>query len=92
MREGNGDPLRLNSSGDGGAGMYQFQPGTAKYCGLNVCGDSDIMSVDKKHGKELKKLIKKHKNNYNELAKIDERFDVYKSSGAAAKFFKTASQ
>lgn len=88
MREGNGDPLRLNEAGDGGAGLYQFQPGTAKYCGLNVCGDSNRMGVARSHGKELRKLIKKHKNNYGELAKIDERFDVYKSSDAAGKFLK----
>lgn len=86
MQEGRGDPLRLNSSGDGGAGMYQFQPGTAKYCGLNIYGNSDVMSIDRNHGKKLKELIKKHKNNYSELAKIDERFDVYKSSDAAGKF------
>ena len=88
MREGNGDPLRLNKSGDGGAGMYQFQPGTAKYCGLKVCGDSEIMSIDMEHGRELRKLTHKYKNNYSKLAKIDERFDVYKSSEAAGKFLK----
>lgn len=86
MREGNGDPLRLNSSGDGGAGLYQFQPGTAKAYKLNIYGDSDKTGRDKKHGKELKKLVEKHKNNYEKMAKIDERFDVYKSSEAAAKF------
>ncbi len=86
MREGCGDPLRLNSNGDGGAGMYQFQPGTAKYCGLNIYGNSNRMGVARSHGKKLKELIRKHKNNYGELAKIDERFDVYKSSDAAGKF------
>ena len=88
MREGNGDPLRLNSSGDGGAGLYQFQPGTAKYCGLDIYGNSNRMGVARSHGKELKKLVKKYKNDYGKLAKIDERFDVYKSSESAAKFLK----
>ncbi len=88
MQEGRGDPLRLNSSGDGGAGMYQFQPGTAKYCGLNIYGNSDVMSIDRNHGKKLKEIVKKYKNDYGKLAKIDERFDVYKSSEAAAKFLK----
>src|SRR3989338_5590536 len=88
MRESYGDPLRLNESGDGGAGLFMFQPGTAKYCGLDVYGNSDKMAVDKSHGKELRKLIKENKNNYGKMAKIDERFDVYKSSDAAAKFLK----
>lgn len=88
MRESYGDPLRLNESGDGGAGLYMFQPGTAKYCGLDVYGNSNKMAVDKSHGKELKKLIRKNKNNYEKMAKIDERFDVNKSSDAAAKFLK----
>ena len=88
MRESLGDPLRLNESGDGGAGLYMFQPGTAIYCGLEVYGNSNKMGVDKFHGRELKKLIKENKNDYEKLAKIDERFDVYKSSEAAAKFLK----
>ena len=88
MRESYGDPLRLNESGDGGAGLFMFQPGTAEYCGLQVYGNSNKMGVDKSHGKELKKLIKENKNNYEKMAKIDERFDVYKSSDAAAKFLK----
>ena len=88
MRESYGDPLRLNESGDGGAGLFMFQPGTAEYCGLDVYGNSDKMGVDKSHGKELKELIKENRNNYEKMAKIDERFDVYKSSDAAAKFLK----
>lgn len=86
MREGNGDPLRLNSCGDGGAGLYQFQPGTAKAYGLDIYGNSDRMGRDRNHGKELKEIVKEYKNDYGKLAKIDERFDVYKSSDAAGKF------
>ncbi len=88
MIEGCGDPLRLNESGDGGAGLFMFQPGTAKYCGLNIYGNSNRMGIARSHGRELKKLTHKHKNNYSELAKIDERFDVYKSSDATGKFLK----
>ncbi|MDP2672431.1 MAG: transglycosylase SLT domain-containing protein [Nanoarchaeota archaeon] len=88
MREGEGDPLKLNESGDGGAGMWMFQPGTAKYCGLDIYGNSNKMGVDKSHGKKLKELVKENKYNYEKLAKLDERFDVYKSSDAAAKFLK----
>src|SRR3989338_6729370 len=64
MRESLGDPLRLNESGDGGAGLYMFQPGTAIYCGLEVYGNSNKMGVDKFHGRELKKLYKRH-NSWN---------------------------
>lgn len=85
-RESGGDPLKLNSTGDGGAGMFMFQPGTAAEMGLKVYGYSRKVGVDKKHGAELKKLIKEHKLNYDTLAKIDERFDVEKSADAAARY------
>ena len=88
MRESYGDPLRLNETGDGGAGLFMFQPGTAKAYGLNIYGNSNIMSIDRKHGKKLKKLVNENNYNYGKLAKIDERFDVNKSSDAAAKFLK----
>ncbi|MEK6845024.1 MAG: transglycosylase SLT domain-containing protein [Nanoarchaeota archaeon] len=88
MMEGYGDPLRLNMNGDGGAGLFQFQPGTAKAYGLDIYGNSDKMGKDKKHGRELKELISKNNYDYEKMAKIDERFDVYKSSEAAAKFLK----
>ena len=88
MRESYGDPLRLNEAGDGGVGLFMFQPGTAKYYGLDIYGNSNKTAVDKKHGKKLKEIVKKNKNDYEKLAKIDERFDVDKSSEAAAKFLK----
>src|SRR3989344_4867458 len=73
MIESYGDPLRLNESSDGGAGLFMFQPETGK---------------DKEHGKKLEKVIRENKYNYEKMAEIDERFDVYKSSEAAAKFLK----
>jgi len=86
MRESYGDPLRLNDKGDGGAGLFMFQPGTADEYGLKIYGYSQKTGVDKKHGKELINLVKENKNNYAELSMVDDRFNVYKSSGAAGKF------
>ncbi|MEK6833600.1 MAG: transglycosylase SLT domain-containing protein [Nanoarchaeota archaeon] len=88
MRESYGDPLRLNSGKDGGAGLFMFQPRIARHYGLKVHGKSNNSSKDIEHGKELKNLIKKYKNNYEKLAKIDERFDIEKSAEAAAKYLK----
>jgi hypothetical protein len=86
MRESYGDPLRLNEGKDGGAGLFMFQPRTAKAYGLKVFGTSDRSSADYKHGAELKKLIAKNKNDYGKMAKIDERFDIRKSAEAAARY------
>jgi hypothetical protein len=58
MRESYGNPLQLNNRGDGGAGLFQFQPGTARYYGLNVYGDSYATGKDENHGKELLSLLK----------------------------------
>ena len=88
MRESYGDPLRLNAMGDGGAGLFMFQPRTAKAYGLKVHGTSDRSSADKAHGAELKELVKKHNYDYGKLAVIDERFDVRKSAEAAAKYLR----
>lgn len=88
MRESYGDPLRLNEDSDGGAGLFMFQPGTAREMGLKVYGSSKKTGRDKKHGKELKNLMKKEKYNYEVLSKFDERFDINKSSDAAARYLK----
>jgi hypothetical protein len=88
MRESYGDPLRLNEGKDGGAGLFMFQPRTGKAYGLKVFGSSNRSSADTIHGKELRKLIAKNKNDYTKMAKIDERFDVKKSADAAARYLK----
>ncbi len=88
MQESYGDPLRLNESKDGGAGLFMFQPRTAKHYGLKVYGNSNRSSADKNHGKELKELVREYNSDYQELAEIDERFDVRKSAEAAAKYLK----
>jgi hypothetical protein len=86
MRESYGDLLRLNERGDGGAGLFMFQPGTANEYGLKVYGYSRRTGIDREHGRELKELVFKNKNDYSKLAEIDERFDILKSSEAAGKF------
>jgi hypothetical protein len=88
MQESYGDPLRLNMGKDGGAGLFMFQPRTAKNYGLKVYGKSDKSSADTIHGLELKGLIKINKYDYTKMAKIDERFDIRKSAEAAARYLR----
>ncbi len=88
MRESYGDPLRLNESNDGGAGLFMFQPRTARHYGLKVYGNSNKSGADKKHGHELKELVKENNYDYGKLTQIDERFDVKKAAEAAAKYLK----
>jgi hypothetical protein len=88
MRESYGDPLRLNKGNDGGAGLFMFQPRTAKAYGLKVHGNSDRSSADTTHGAELKDLVEFYNHDYGKLAEIDERFDIKKSAEAAAKYLR----
>lgn len=85
MRESYGDPLQLNSGGDGGVGLMQFQPGTARAYGLKVYGNSNRMGRDRNHGEKLKALVRKHNYDYMALKNIDDRFSIDKSTQAAAK-------
>ncbi|MEK6940442.1 MAG: transglycosylase SLT domain-containing protein [Nanoarchaeota archaeon] len=86
MQESMGDPLSLNESNDGGAGLMMFQPGTARNYGLKVIGSSNKTGRDTDHGKQLRKLVDTQDRNYQVLAEIDERFDVNKSIDAGAKY------
>ena len=88
IRESYGDPLRLNMRKDGGAGLFMFSPGTGAAYGLKVSGNVKYTGVDKKNGEKLKKLIAINKNDYRKMGKIDERFDIKKSSEAAARYLK----
>ncbi len=92
MQESYGDPLRLNvgknGTGDGGAGLFMFQPRTARAYGLKVYGNSNKSSADTIHGIQLKELVKKYNYDYGKLAEIDERFDVRKSAEATAKYLR----
>ncbi|MFB6246339.1 MAG: transglycosylase SLT domain-containing protein [Candidatus Pacearchaeota archaeon] len=89
MTESHGNPVQLNTPGDGGAGLYQFQPGTARAYGLDVRGESNAMGADTNHAKSLRKICEEHGYQYKDLAKVDERFHVVKSSDAAAKYMET---
>src|SRR3989344_442946 len=88
MRESYCNPLELNSGADGGAGAFMFQPGTGRSFGLKVYGDSRATGRDRNHGFKLRKLVREHNWDYEELAEIDERFDIEKSADAAAKYLK----
>lgn len=88
MHESYGDPLELNAGNDGGAGLMMFQPGTAQAYGLKTWGDSRKAGRDRNHGTKLRKLVKEHNWDYEELSELDERFDVEKSIPAAAKYLK----
>lgn len=88
MRESRGDPLALNDSLDGGAGLYQFQPGVARSYGLKVLDDCRSTSADYAHGKKLRKFLRSVHYNYDRARAVDERFDVIKSTDAAARFLK----
>jgi hypothetical protein len=88
IRESYGDPLRLNTRKDGGAGLFMFSPGTAYAYGLKVSGNTGYTGVDKENGKRLKKLIAINKNNYEKMGKIDERFNIRKATDAAARYLK----
>ncbi|NJL43869.1 MAG: lytic transglycosylase domain-containing protein [Nitrosarchaeum sp.] len=86
MREGLGDPLKLNDGNDGGAGLFQFQPGTARQYGLKVWGDSNRTGRDVAHGRALRAYCESTGWDYGYLARADERFDVNKATDAAARF------
>lgn len=91
MTEGEGDPTRLNRSnkcryGDGGAGLAQFQPGTARSMGLKTYGRSRATGRDCKHGEELYFLKKRLNSDLGKLAAADERFHPDKALEASARY------
>jgi len=87
MQESYGNPLKTNNRNDGGAGMFMFQPGTArKELRLKVYGNSNATGRDRTYGKKLAEIIAEHKRDYKTLSKIDERLDVQKSTDAAARY------
>ncbi len=88
MRESYGNPLELNSNYDGGAGLYMFQPGTARRMGLKIFGNSRATGRDRNHGLRLKHFVAGNRWDYDKLARADERFDVEKSSDAAARYLR----
>ncbi len=88
MQESCGDPLKVEKTGDGGAGLFMFQPGTAKGYDLQIFGNSNATGKDHKHGKKLKELLKKTHYDMIKMASYDDRFDLKKATDAAARFLK----
>ncbi len=88
MRESFGNPLALNFGADGGAGLMMFQPGTARAYNLKVYGESRAVGRDRNHGRKLAELVRRTHYNYETLSSIDQRFDVDKSTDAAARYLK----
>ncbi|MBI5398905.1 transglycosylase SLT domain-containing protein [Candidatus Woesearchaeota archaeon] len=86
MRESYGNPLELNSGSDGGAGLFQFQPGTARQYGLHISGQSAATGRDRHNGRRLCKLIETYHRTYDALARTDERFHIVRSTYAAAHY------
>jgi len=75
MQESLGDPLALNWTDDGGAGLGMFQPGTARDLGMKVYGTSNRTGPDYAHGRELRALVMEYDSDIEKLRKIDQRFD-----------------
>jgi hypothetical protein len=86
MTESMGNPLQLNYTNGGDAGLMQFMPGTAQQCGLKTYGDSNKTGTDRYHGRRLQSLVKSMEYDYDKLSKIDERFDVSKSIDAGGRY------
>ncbi len=86
IQESSANPLALNSLGDGGAGAFQFQPGTALSLGLKVYESNPSTGPDFEHGRSLRSLVSTHEYDAYSLTEIDERFDVAKSADAAGRY------
>lgn len=84
MQESQGYPDKLAYNGDGGVGLFQIQPGVAADLNLKVYGDSRRVGADKAHGKDMRDLAARFDNNLVALSTLDERFNPYLSSKAAA--------
>lgn len=92
MRESCGDPFALGEAKDGGAGLPQFQPGTAQDMGLHTYGESKNTHVDRNHYYKLVDMMRNLEYDYDEIRKKDERFDIVKAIDAGAKYFANRKQ
>ncbi|MDD4644411.1 MAG: transglycosylase SLT domain-containing protein [Bacteroidales bacterium] len=86
MQESMGNPLQVNDQNDGGAGLMQFQPGTAQQYGLKTFGTSKTTGRDLEHGQILLDMMAIENFDYNNICRKDERFDIDKSIDAGARF------
>ncbi len=87
MQESGGVDLLPNSGDDGGLGLCHMQATTAKEFGLKVIDNCNKL-VCRKHGKELRKLIIKHKYNKKKLIGYDDRFHPIMNIDAAGRMLK----
>lgn len=84
MQESGGADLLPNSSDDGGLGLCHMQPYMANLFHLKTYKNCTKMrSV--KHGRELRKLIKKYNYNRRKLIKYDDRFHPLLNLDAAGR-------
>ena len=84
MQESGGVDLLPNSGDDGGLGLCHMQPSVAKEFGLKIYQNCNKL-VSKKHGKALRKLIKKYKYDRKQLIKFDDRFHPILNIDAAGR-------
>jgi len=84
MQESYGDPVQPNMRDDGGLGLMHEQGTTAKAMGLDIHGDSKRAS-DRKHGRDLKKMLEECKYDPTCIHKFDERAHPIKNLDTGAR-------
>ncbi len=84
MQETGGADLLPNSSDDGGLGLCHMQPVMAKQFGLKTYKNCNKM-ICRKHGRELRALIKKHHYKRKNLIQFDDRFHPILNIDAAGR-------
>ncbi|MEN8121020.1 MAG: hypothetical protein ABFS35_11760 [Bacteroidota bacterium] len=84
IQESGGVDLLPNSIDDGGIGLIHMQPSLARKFGLKTYENCDKL-VCKKHGKEIRQLIKKNNYDRKKLISYDDRFHPILNIDAAAR-------
>lgn len=74
MKESSGADMFPNGLDDGGFGLCHMQPAVAQNFGL-LTYDGNARMRDKKHGRELRDIIKREKYDIYKLNEYDERFN-----------------
>ncbi len=84
IQESQGGGILLNGTDDGGAGIIHFQPSVAQEFNLKVYkGVNDL--INRKHGEELRELVKEEKGDLVKLSKYDDRFNPLINIDATAR-------
>ena len=84
VQESGGVDLLPNSTDDGGIGLIHMQASLAKKFGLKTYKNCNKL-VCKKHGKELRQLIKEYNYDRKKLISCDDRFHPILNIDAAAR-------